>query len=44
MQRGTISKRGRHWVLRFWEFQIRDGANVVSTSTKASADWSGLPG
>jgi integrase len=28
MQRGTISQRGRHWVLRFWEYQIRDGARV----------------
>jgi integrase len=28
MQRGTISERGRHWVLRYWEYQIRDGARV----------------
>jgi integrase len=28
MQRGTISQRGRHWVLRFWEYQIRSGVRV----------------
>src|SRR5216684_5440572 len=28
MQRGTISHRGRHWVLRFWEYQIRNGVRV----------------
>ena len=28
MQRGTIQPRRRHWVLRFWEYQIRDGAKV----------------
>lgn len=28
MQRGTIQSRGRHWVLRFWEYQIRDGVRV----------------
>jgi integrase len=28
MQRGTISQRGRHWVLRFWEYQIRNGVRV----------------
>src|SRR6266851_4770835 len=28
MQRGTISQRGRHWILRFWEYQIRNGVRV----------------
>lgn len=28
MQRGTIQPRGRHWVLRFWEYQIRNGVRV----------------
>lgn len=28
MQKGTIQPRGRHWVLRFWEYQIRDGVRV----------------
>jgi integrase len=28
MQRGTITPRGRHWVLRFWEYQIKDGVKV----------------
>ena len=28
MQRGTISQRGRHWVLRFWEYQVRNGIRV----------------
>src|SRR5262249_5694251 len=25
MQRGTISKRGRQWILRYWEYQLRNG-------------------
>jgi integrase len=28
MQKGTIQPRGRHWVLRFWEYQIREGVRV----------------
>ncbi len=28
MQKGTIQPRGRHWVLRFWEYQIRNGVRV----------------
>lgn len=28
MQKGTIQPRGRHWVLRFWEYQIRNGVKV----------------
>jgi len=28
MQRGTIARRGRNWVLRFWEFQIRSGVKT----------------
>jgi len=28
MQTGTISQRGRHWVLRYWEYQIRNGIRV----------------
>jgi hypothetical protein len=28
MQRRTIQARGRHWVLRFWEYEIRDGVRV----------------
>ena len=28
MQKGNISQRGRHWILRYWEYQIRDGARV----------------
>ena len=25
VQRGTISQRGRYWVLRYWDYQLRDG-------------------
>jgi integrase len=25
VQRGTITKRGRYWILRYWEIQIRNG-------------------
>ena len=28
MQRGYISQVGRNWVLRYWEFQIRNGIRV----------------
>jgi hypothetical protein len=28
MQRGTISRRGRSWVLRYWEHQIRNGVKT----------------
>jgi len=28
VQKGNISQRGRHWILRYWEYQIRDGARV----------------
>lgn len=28
MQRGYIVRHGRHWMLRYWEFQIRDGVSV----------------
>lgn len=28
MQRGYISQVGRNWVLRYWEFQIRNGVRV----------------
>jgi hypothetical protein len=25
MQKGTIYREGRNWVLRYWEYQIRNG-------------------
>jgi integrase len=28
MQTGTIARRGRHWVLRYWEYQVRDGVRI----------------
>jgi integrase len=28
MQRGTIVKHGRYWMLRYWEHQVRDGVRV----------------
>jgi integrase len=28
MQRGTIIHRGKSWVLRYWEYQIKDGVRV----------------
>src|SRR5271169_2307828 len=28
MQKGTIAKHGRNWVLRYWEHQIRNGVRV----------------
>jgi hypothetical protein len=35
VQRGTISRHGRHWVLRFWEYQIRNRQRVrVNTYKK----------
>jgi integrase len=37
MQRGTISRRGRHWVLRFWEYQIRNGVRVRVNAHKKLA-------
>jgi integrase len=37
MQRGTISKHGRHWVLRFWEYQIRNGVRVRVNAHKKLA-------
>jgi integrase len=37
MQRGTISQRGRHWVLRFWEYQIRNGVRVRANVHKKLA-------
>jgi Phage integrase, N-terminal SAM-like domain len=37
MQRGTISKHGRHWVLRFWEYQIRNGVRVRANVHKKLA-------
>jgi integrase len=37
MQRGTITKHGRHWVLRFWEYQIRNGVRVRVNAHKKLA-------
>jgi len=28
MQNGSIVHHGRHWVLRYWEYQVRDGIRV----------------
>lgn len=37
MQKGTISQRGRHWILRYWEYQIRDGVRVRANVHKKLA-------
>lgn len=37
MQKGTITKHGRHWVLRFWEYQIRNGVRVRVNAHKKLA-------
>jgi integrase len=37
MQRGTITKHGRQWVLRFWEYQIRNGVRVRVNAHKKLA-------
>src|ERR1700674_364783 len=37
MQRGTITKHGKHWVLRFWEYQVRDGVRVRVNAHKKLA-------
>jgi integrase len=37
MQTGTITKHGRHWVLRFWEYQIRNGVRVRVNAHKKLA-------
>lgn len=28
MQRGTIVQHGRYWMLRYWEYQVREGVRV----------------
>jgi integrase len=37
MQRGTITKHGRHWVLRWWEYQIKKGVRVRVNAHKKLA-------
>jgi len=37
MQRGTIVKHGRFWLLRYWEYQIRDGVRVRVNAHKKLA-------
>ncbi len=37
MQRGTISRRGRHWILRYWEYQIENGVKVRKNAHKKLA-------
>jgi integrase len=37
MQRGTIAKHGKHWVLRYWEYQIRNGIRVRVNAHKKLA-------
>lgn len=37
MQRGTITKHGRNWVLRYWEFQVRNGVRVRINAHKTLA-------
>jgi integrase len=36
-QRGTIVKHGRHWILRWWEYQIRNGVRVRVNAHKKLA-------
>jgi len=37
MQRGTIVKHGRFWLLRYWEYQIREGVRVRVNAHKKLA-------
>lgn len=37
MQKGTITKHGRHWMLRYWEYQIRNGIRVRVNAHKKLA-------
>jgi integrase len=37
MQKGTIIKHGRYWILRFWEYQIRNGLRVRVNAHKKLA-------
>lgn len=37
MQKGTITKHGRYWILRFWEYQVRNGVRVRVNAHKKLA-------
>ncbi len=37
MQKGVITKHGRHWWLRYWEYQIRNGVRVRVRASKKLA-------
>ena len=37
MQKGSIVKHGKHWLLRYWEYQIRDGLRVRVNAHKKLA-------
>jgi hypothetical protein len=37
MQKGSIVKHGRYWMLRYWEHQIRDGVRVRVNAHKKLA-------
>jgi len=37
MQKGTITKHGRFWILRFWEWGIKDGVRVRKNAHKKLA-------
>jgi len=37
MQRGTIVKHGRYWLLRYWEYQVREGVRVRVNAHKKLA-------
>jgi integrase len=44
MQKGSIVKHGRHWVLRYWEYQIRNGVRIrVNASQKLAPFGSAYP-
>jgi hypothetical protein len=37
MQKGTITKHGKYWLLRYWEYQIRNGVRVRVNAHKKLA-------
>jgi integrase len=37
MQKGTITKHGRYWLLRYWEYQIRNGVRTRVNAHKKLA-------